>query len=141
MLWDYDSRPAQDKCFLQVDDLLLPHRYEVIFEERLLDLLEGLEDVAAVEDVHVGRLDFEVEVVPYLVDLLLDQLVTLDLVNILLQVALLALHGLNRLLHDCQPIDVAVSLAQVLVVAGLDLVTELDMLPLNQVTEDGEVSS
>jgi hypothetical protein len=57
-----------------------------------------------------------------------------------MQITLFALHGLNRLLHNREPVNIAVSLAQIFVVTSLNLVTELDVLPLNQVSEDCEIS-
>lgn len=66
---DY-ARAAEDECLSEVLDLLLPERNEVIVEECLLELQERLTDVTAVQNVHVGGLDFEVEVAADFIDLL-----------------------------------------------------------------------
>lgn len=55
------------------------------------------------------------------------------------ELGLLRLHGLDRLLHDCQAIDIAISLPEVLIVARLDLVSELYVLPLDQFPHDFKV--
>ena len=111
MFRQYDFWPANDELLLEIFDVLMLDRHEIISQQRSLDLLKRFVNKPRFNKVKLSRLNIKIHVNLDFFNLSRKNFVDFYLIYVDFNVVCRSLYGIYRLLDSWQPIDVAVGLS------------------------------